>query len=165
MFFTTLYFALVSASVTFQPAAMTYHALIGNDELQTIKERGHTLDEGGRLTFHTGAGVSFRWDYFQLTTMYFRNSFDQHSGTLMGGPKFNFGKYFSLGLVVGGYARKYIAGMKIPFSYHNESVEIAPMAMVTSSVAIKIYRSLFFEVGAGSNYVLNFFTPGIRMDF
>jgi hypothetical protein len=38
------------------------------------------------------------------------------------------------------------------------------MVMATATAAIRIYKSLFFEVGAGSNYALNFFTPGIRVD-
>ncbi len=157
---------LVSMSATLQPMAFTYHGLISKDELQTIREFGQDYyDEEGRMTSHPGAGLTLRWDYMQLTSIYFRNSFNRHAGAVMGGPKVSFTKYFTLGAVAGAYFREFIPGMKIPFSYHNESIEIAPMIMATGSVAIKIYKTLYFEVNAGSNYVLNFFTPGLRADF
>ncbi|MBN8554033.1 MAG: hypothetical protein J0L93_01165 [Deltaproteobacteria bacterium] len=166
MLFVGICSALISmSSLTVEPVAFTYHGMASKEDLKNIRKRGTTLDGEGRATFHKGIGLTYRSQYFQLTGIYFKNSVNQNSGGLMFGPKMDFWKrHFTLGLVGGAYMRESMAEMRFPLSYKNQTFEVAPMLMATGSASVRIYRSLWLEVIAGSNYVLNFFTPGIRVD-
>jgi hypothetical protein len=164
MLLVTLYSSLISLSLTVEPSAFTYHGIVKDADLQSIRKHGTTLDNEGRFTYHKGFGITVRSRRMQFTGIYFKNSVNRDAGAVMAGPQLDFARYFTLGLVAGAYMREAMPMVKIPFSYKTHSFEIAPMLMVTASVSIKIYKTLFFELAAGSNYALNFFTPGIRVE-
>lgn len=165
MLITTLHNVLISLSLTVQPTAMTYHGVASDADLRAIRRSGTALDRDGRLTYHHGMGVTARYEHLQITGNYFKNSVNRNAGSIMAGPKLDFwGKHCTFGVVAGVYIRDPMRNLKIPGSYKSENIEVAPMAMLTVSAAIRIYKTLFLEIAAGTNYVLNFFAPGIRVD-
>lgn len=152
-------------SITVQPTAMTYHGIASESDLRSIRNHGTALDQDGRLTYHHGVGVTARMSYLQVSGSYFRNSVNKNAGAIMAGPKLDFfKKAFTLGLIAGFHFRDPMKNRKLPGSFKTSALEIAPMMMVSASAAIRIYKSLYFEVMAASNYALSFFTPGIRVD-
>lgn len=155
---------VVSWSLTIQPTALTYHGVASDQDLQSIRRRGNAIDDAGRLTYHHSIGVTARDGSFQYSANYFRNSVNRSAGSVMLGPAFPFfHQSLYLGLVGGVYFRDPMEDMKIPGSIKTSQVEMAPMLLLTGSLAFRLYKSVYFELMGGSNYVLSFFAPGIRI--
>lgn len=88
---------------------------------------------------------------------------NEPAGGLLLGPKFDFAKYFSLGVSLGTFIRpdKYYSSISLKV----KGVQIIPMGGVTASFHIPIYRNISLETNMLFNGIINHGVSGIRFDF
>jgi hypothetical protein len=156
---------LAAPEISFHPTSFAFHAVASDFDLWTIQRKGRNLDESGRWTMHPGFGLGLSTPQWQASALYFRNSVDDHSGSVMMGPQWWIRPWWSLGIVGGAYIREPLPHMQFPLSLKTSAAEIAPLVFLTTAFGIKIGPRWGAELKIASNYVLSFFSPVLTYRF
>jgi len=110
----------------------------------------------------------------QYSAWFFKDSFDNPAGGLVLGPKFDFFKIFSLGMVGGLYFRKRpctdLFGdrrcfNKLPLSYKTKDKELASMVGITTSFELPITDTMGLETNCLINGIVNNCQLGLKFSF
>jgi hypothetical protein len=157
-------------SVTLHGFGVTNHGLDQSE--YAIGKMPHKITHDGSFVWHPELGVTVKTDYLQFGALYLKDCFNNNAGTVYIGPKFDFLGYFSLGGIVGGYVRQTpnvdsngVRLNNLPLSIKTKFGEIAPLAAVTASVTIPVYKNVGLEFNAMSNLYISHGNVGIKFTF
>lgn len=147
-------------SLTVSPIGLSYHGK-NNSELAPYAPR--KLDSKAAFTWHPEFNLSYKTKYMQYTAFWMRDTVNQDAGGLLLGPKVDFLKYISVGMLVGTFIRpdRYYS-----FVHANMfGLQVIPMAGATFSFRIPVHKNISIETNVMGNYVINHAVSGLRFDF
>lgn len=150
---------LISHSLTISPLSFTHHNFrdkaVENEYKRTVSKT---------TTWHPGLHLKYEHKHLQVANWIFKDSFDGYAAGLAAGPKLDFARYFSLGLLAGVYGRVQHddTPMKFPMTQKMGSIDISPIALVTGSVKIPIVKNISLDINAGTAWKITNFGAGLN---
>lgn len=156
-----LAFALMGNSLTVSPVSFTYH----NFKDPAI-EKFYSRTIGKRTTVHPGLHLKYEVAYFQAMGWYFLDSFGDHAGGLMLGPKVDLW-VFSLGAAAGPYVRPWKKATPLKFPLHKKvgPVAIAAVGGLTGSIKIPVDKQTSIETSCMSAIKIVNCSFGLNWEF
>lgn len=150
-------------SVTIAPVSFTYHPLADG----IAKDRfNHTVDSADTTTVHPGVTIQYKQKHFQAGTWFFTDSFGKLAGGTMVGVKKDIGNMIDVGAAAGVYVRETTKNInKIPGSYRNKDVEVAPMIGATTALEIPLFDNYNPEVNCLWAIKVNNCSVGLKIGF
>lgn len=150
-------------SVTISPVSFTYHPLADG----IAKDRfNHTIDSADTTTVHPGVTVQYKQKHFQAGTWFFTDSFGKLAGGTMVGAKKDIGNMIDVGAAAGVYVREVTENInKIPGSYKNKDVEVAPMIGLTTALEVPLFDNYNPEVNCLWAIKVNNCSIGLKIGF
>lgn len=186
----TVLLALTGDSLTVSPIGFSFHVKpMGKDSRAQMPNRVGPEDNDHPTTFHPGLFLTYKSTYMQYSAWYFKDSFGQKAGGLVLGPKYDIiDKYFSIGVVVGGFAREKRpnpchlvdpcslvcspaacaesgSSKDFPLIKQVGNIELIPLAALTTSFAIPITKNISVETNVLLNPIVIHSNTGLRIDF
>lgn len=157
--------SLTADSLTLLGLGVTYHGLINKGAVKSMKNK---IDKNGKFAKHLKeVGLLYRKEYLQVGGVYLKDCFDGHAGMLYGGPKVDvYGRYVSVGGIVGAYIRESVSGASLPLLMKpSKDIDLVPMAAVTASALVPVTAKVGLELNVMGNFFVNHATVGLRYDF
>lgn len=160
LFLVPLSAACNADSLTISPIGLSFHGK-SNSELAPYAPR--KLDKKADWTWHPEINLIYKQKYMQYSLFYMKDTVNQHAGGFQIGPKFDFLKFFSLGISLGLLIRSDRYYGSINWSVNN--VQFIPMGGLTASIKVPIYHRYSFETNLLANGFINHAVAGIRIDW
>lgn len=160
---------LFADSLTISPFSFTLHSF--HDPV--IEKNFKNNPFHGATTLHYGINIIYKQEYMQYGAWYFSDSFDNPAGGLILGPKYDFNKYFSLGVAGGIYVRQtpcFEGGSEncadpLPLSARTGGIDIAPLIGLTPSITVPINHKFGIETNCLVNGLINNCQMGLKFSF
>lgn len=147
-------------SLTLIGPGMTYH---GNLETGSYSLMKHRIG-GSTVLNPIEFGLVYKTTYFQMGGEYLKDCFGHNAGAIYFGPKYDFFRYFSIGMIGGVYARQTMDGGTIP-TYTTHHIDIMPLPGATFAVTVPVTKHIGVEVNTLWNYVENHGNIGLKWSF
>lgn len=123
----------------------------------------YKFDRHGYIVYHPEEfTATYRNDSYQVTAMFFYNSFHLPSKYLGAGPTLYNGEYFNLGVQLGAYI------YKIPVNFLTRNMAVGgsyltPIALITPGVRIPVSNTFGLSINCGTNIFLTHCSTGVNM--